>query len=405
MLREMYTQCPACGRTIEIRENDPQFFEARFRAKGRAHTPAPRAADAPTIPGRCGVCGGKLPRRKRARGGPDIPTVLPADDAASVAARPAPAGGGQAPAHAGPDLRRGDPRPHAARTRGEGGGPRSGTTTFLGLGLLGWGLVAAGACAAVLCLLLVVVIVLSRGGGGEPSRAFGPPPPGRPVHGTPPPVTQFPGLLGYWRFDEGQGTRAADSSGNGLHATVVNGRWVEGVRGKALHLSGPGSYLDYGDSPRLSFAAGAPFTLSLWARTGRARGTLLSQRHNARGGPVIDILLDAGRVTAQVRQDGTDLAAPVTLNGGTAGDGAWHHVALTRDGETLELFLDGVSQGRNRGELSGGAITTNWRALGSERYWTANGSFGDPSFEGSLDEFCAFGRTLRADEVRALAGR
>jgi hypothetical protein len=56
--------------------------------------------------------------------------------------------------------------------------------------------------------------------------------------------------------------------------------------------------------------------------------------------------------------------------------------------------------------VSGGAITTDWRALGSEHFWAAgNAAFGDPTFEGDLDELCAFGRALRADEVRALAGR
>jgi hypothetical protein len=309
--------------------------------------------------------------------------VLPADEPGRVPAPPAPDGGTRAATHAGYNAGHGKP---------------PGAATFLGLGLLGWGLLAGGFCALVLCLLLGVVALLALVHRPHPAAA--------PQHGTPPPATQFPGLLGYWALDEGRGDRAADSSGNGLGATVVNGRWTDGVRGKALHLSGAGSYLDYGDSPRLSFAAGTPFTLAFWARTGRTRGTLLSQRHHAEGGPVIDVLLDAGHVTAQVRQDGSDFAAPVTLKGGRVGDGAWHHVALTRDGDTLELFLDGASQGRSRGAGAGGAITTDWRALGAERYWAAgHAAFGDPTFEGDLDELCAFGRALGADEVRALAGR
>jgi hypothetical protein len=365
-----YTECPACGREIEIRQNDPHFFEARFRAKGGAH--ATGAGDAAKIPGRCEVCGGLLSRSGRGEArGPRVPAVLPADEP------------GRAAAPAGADALPGKP---------------AGAGTFFGLGLLGWGLLAGGFCALVLCLLVGGVAVLALV--HRPHHAAAP------QHGTPPPATQFPGLLGYWALDEGQGDRAADSSGNGPGATVVNGRWAEGVRGKALHLSGAGSYLDYGDSPRLSFAARAPFTLAFWVRTGRARGTLLSQRHHAEGGPVIDVLLDAGHVTAQVRQDGNDFAAPLTLKGGRVGDSAWHHVALTRNGDTLELFLDGASQGLARGGAGGGAITTDWRALGAERYWAArHAAFGDPTFEGDLDELCIFGRALRPGEVRALAGR
>jgi len=37
-------------------------------------------------------------------------------------------------------------------------------------------------------------------------------------------------------------------------------------------------------------------------------------------------------------------------------------------GRTIEVFLDGVSQGRDKGEHSGGAITTDLRALGSDRF-------------------------------------
>lgn len=32
-----------------------------------------------------------------------------------------------------------------------------------------------------------------------------------------------PGLMAYWKFDEGNGTTAADSSGNGNTGTLVNG--------------------------------------------------------------------------------------------------------------------------------------------------------------------------------------
>jgi hypothetical protein len=140
-------------------------------------------------------------------------------------------------------------------------------------------------------------------------------------------------------------------------------------------------------------------------RTGRARGTLLSQRDGGKGGPVIDLLLDGGRVTVQLRQDGSDVPAPLGLSGGAVADSAWDHVALARDGDAVELFLDGASQQRSRGDVSGGAITTNLRALGSERYWVGHAAFGDPHFEGDVDEFCAFGRALKADEIAALAGR
>src|SRR3990170_7060226 len=48
------------------------------------------------------------------------------------------------------------------------------------------------------------------------------------------------GLVGYWAFDEGSGTTAGDSSGNGNNGTLTNGpTWVAGKAGNgAVTLDG-----------------------------------------------------------------------------------------------------------------------------------------------------------------------
>jgi hypothetical protein len=386
---ETHTACPGCGRMIEIRENDPHFFEARFRQGGKAVKTS----------GRCVVCGGSLVRKKGGRTrGSDSPEEVSAGEA-------------------------------AGRRRSQ---RKLGTINLFGHRVPVWAFIAAIVVAYLLFQFLLVCGLPrlhwqrvasappSPGPAGPPFgspsalplRSPGPPPPppapppSAPTAPVPPPATQFPGLLGYWNLDEGQGDHAADSSGNGLDAKVFNGQWADGVRGKALFLRGKGSYLDYGDSPQFSFATHASFTLAFWVQTRRDRATLLSHRHEANGVPVIDILIDFGRLSAQVRKDGTFAGVPVTLTGGKMGDGVWHHVALARDGDTLELFLDGVSQAKQGGPDAGGAITTNWHTLGSEHYWIhRQPGPGDPTFEGIMDELCIFGRALKADEVKALAGR
>lgn len=97
------------------------------------------------------------------------------------------------------------------------------------------------------------------------------------------------------------------------------------------------------------------------------------------------------------------MLGPTEVISGAINDGRWHHLELTREGDRIELFLDGVSQERKSGNLSGGAITTDLRALGSERYWSNHFAFGDPHFEGDMDEFCIFDRLLNSDEIAALA--
>jgi sialidase-1 len=180
------------------------------------------------------------------------------------------------------------------------------------------------------------------------------------------------------------------------------------VRGGAVLLTGKDSYLDYGAGPAYNFAAGAPFTFAGWLRTARAGATVLSQRNSRAPAPVIDITVEEGRLCGLVRQDGFEGGqAARVCSAGKVSDGAWHHFALTRDNTgQVELFVDGVSQGKATGAASGGAVTTDWRTVGLERYWAKGGAaFGTPDFDGAVDELCVYDRALRPEEVQALAGR
>ena len=54
-------------------------------------------------------------------------------------------------------------------------------------------------------------------------------------------------LVGYWRLDEGSGTIAYDSSGNGNDGTIIGDpQWVAGKNGQALDFDGTEDYIDVG---------------------------------------------------------------------------------------------------------------------------------------------------------------
>ena len=58
-------------------------------------------------------------------------------------------------------------------------------------------------------------------------------------------------LLGYWRFDEGSGTIAYDSSGNGFDGTFEGDpQWVAGATGMGLELDGD-DWVNCGTPPEL----------------------------------------------------------------------------------------------------------------------------------------------------------
>jgi hypothetical protein len=261
---------------------------------------------------------------------------------------------------------------------------------------------------AVTVVGLLVAVALMVGpwmkSAKKPIAAREPTPRGLPDPSRPREDPFYRDLLGYWRMDEGQGTHAADASGRGNHATLTQASWTAGVRGRGVQFSSDDSYLSYGASPDFNFADNAPFTFAGWFKTTAADGFLLSQRHSERQAADIDVWLDGGQLCAIVRTDqhgGATLRAARLVN-----DGKWHHFALTRSaGDTIQLYLDGKDESRASIPGVGGAITTNLRAIGSERLWVQIHFVGQPQFRGAVDEFCIFARELCVADVKELMRR
>jgi predicted Zn finger-like uncharacterized protein len=221
----------------------------------------------------------------------------------------------------------------------------------------------------------------------------------------PPSAGDLPDLVGYWSFDEGKGTEAANAAGSRKPALLHNAAWKPGVRGQCLSFNGPDSYLDLGTAADLNFPAHAAFTVSFWVQPAKSSGTFVSLRNSEDESAVLDIALGGGPVNVTLRPDG-NLFGPVTqLSGGKVDDGEWHQVLLQRRADDhLELYVDGDLV--KDAVTNGGPLTTNMRALGRERFWLEKKpSIGDPHYVGCMDELCVFKRALTAEEIRKLAGQ
>lgn len=81
------------------------------------------------------------------------------------------------------------------------------------------------------------------------------------------------GLVAYWKFDEGSGTIAADSTGNVNTTTLENNpAWVDGKFGKALSFDGAGNCIF--KATNTSVMTQIPLTLSAWIKPSlRSDGT------------------------------------------------------------------------------------------------------------------------------------
>ena len=83
-----------------------------------------------------------------------------------------------------------------------------------------------------------------------------------------------PGLVGWWKFDEGAGTVAADSSGNGMDGTLVSDPvWrQDGVHNGCLFFDGAQSHVRVPNQDSLNPGSGS-FTFVFWANVETVAGT------------------------------------------------------------------------------------------------------------------------------------
>ena len=76
-----------------------------------------------------------------------------------------------------------------------------------------------------------------------------------------------PGLTGYWKFEEGTGAVAKDSSGNTNTGALGSAAWTEGRVGSGALDVGPSTGMSVPNpNNQLLPATGRPFSLSMWMK-------------------------------------------------------------------------------------------------------------------------------------------
>ena len=211
-------------------------------------------------------------------------------------------------------------------------------------------------------------------------------------------------LVGQWKFDDGAGTTAADSSGRGNNGLLQgNPVWVAGHDSGALWFNGVGDYVDLPIGAVLNSLTNSTF--AVWANSSNAGGGW--QR-------IFDFGLDTTSymfLTPRTAGAAGPMRFAITTNGGGAESqvttasnlpSGWHHVAVTinADTDTVTLYQDGLPVAQTSAvsltPSSLGATTNNW--LGRSEY-------NDPYYMGRLDDFRIYNKALSASEVASLAGR
>ena len=197
-------------------------------------------------------------------------------------------------------------------------------------------------------------------------------------------------LVGYWKFDEGSGTVAADSSAHGNDGTLSgNVTWVDGQVGGALDFDGSGSFVEIPHDSSLSITdeitvaawtymrAGASGEMAIVSKGGWAANDLPYELTETAGSDIFWQFYDDG---------GRDTCSPLS----PAVD-EWHHIAGTYDGTIFKCYIDGV-------------LADEWAYAGKMPQNTASVTLGRRSrggtfFNGIIDEVMIYDHALAEDEI------
>ena len=201
-----------------------------------------------------------------------------------------------------------------------------------------------------------------------------------------------PNLVAYWKLDEEQGDIAYDSAGN-IDATVYNGQWTEGRINGALDFNGLTTYMDCGDSLRLSTRQ---MTLAMWLEPQHMGGMRYVLSRAREGADDFDYVLMRhryGEVEFAVAQEGSE---PVSvMSNATTPLNEWTHVAVCLDGSEATIYING--------QLDASAGYAQRSSCNGCWLWISSLGASTRYYNGKIDDIRIYNVALTADEVAALA--
>jgi len=199
-----------------------------------------------------------------------------------------------------------------------------------------------------------------------------------------------PAPIAYWKFDEGTGVVANDSSGKGNDGTITGATWETEdmcVSGKCLSFDGTDDYVTLSNP---GFSNDSEITITGWAKGDfQKRSGLVFA--GATGGQIFGV--QDGKLHAYITTSTVQTDAILE-------DNTWYFLAITFDGTTFRQYVNGVEENSaNVGYVTGSG--SSWR-IGES---TAS----DRRFPGHIDEvkIYPYARTeeqIKSDYAAGLSG-
>ena len=205
------------------------------------------------------------------------------------------------------------------------------------------------------------------------------------------------GPIAYWRLGEASGTAAADATGHGYTAFYEGG--VGLAAGSLLAVDPTDTAVSF-NGTNADAAGGTPasnwnpntgdvFTLEAWVKpsTVTVQGCIISQDD---GGPAL-YMTSSGQIQGNCDNRANIATATVALTANTV-----HHVAFTKNGASVHLYLDGVDVTGAVSNYTCGASTTRVASIGS----ALRSAYGGLNwFAGTIDEAAIYGFALTPAQI------
>jgi hypothetical protein len=227
--------------------------------------------------------------------------------------------------------------------------------------------------------------------------------------------------VGYWQFDECQGTTAYDASGNGNNGTITPGAsgntaagtcnsgtstemWDDGTTGKFNASLGFDGTNDYILSSNISSALQMrdDMSVSVWIKRSNLSNTdqtIVAKISNSADYDwwfAIDVAACNDKLVIYADAPASFSACST----GSVADTEWHHVAWIRNGATNTFYIDGKPAGT--ATLSSNQFN-NWAPASGGGIWIGgHTTFGSEYFSGNIDDVRIYNYALTATQVKLL---
>jgi hypothetical protein len=207
----------------------------------------------------------------------------------------------------------------------------------------------------------------------------------------------LPALLYYFKFDSNDNSLAIDYSGNNKHGNILGAVLSdEGKVGKSFSFTYNGSRVELaGYTPNGQFYSLNNLSILVWIKlinvnlsetyhiVGDGNAGTVSYRLNIKNGKV-NYLMNDNNSWLTILQSNSILSA-----------GQWYHIALTYNGGTCKLYINGVLD--NTGSIAMKFNTSaNIMTIGSQR---SGSSAYDDYFDGYIDELKMYSSIISEAEI------